>query len=126
MRLIHTARFEKDYSATPTDVHLLSAAIAPVGASCNSATSASMVRSSRHEACLFSIFQQTSVTGFVAIILAPQLRAALHAGVERRSRNRVRRVPLPRAALRLTQVRWCQSLGDGIARRYDSLTLRAG
>ena len=41
-------------------------------ASCNSATSASMVRSSRHEACLFSIFQQTSVTGFVAIILAPQ------------------------------------------------------
>ena len=31
MRLIHTARFEKDYSATPTDVRLLSAAIAPVG-----------------------------------------------------------------------------------------------
>ena len=44
-------------------------------ASCNRATSASMVRSTRHEACLFSIFQQTSVTGFVAVILATQ-RAA--------------------------------------------------
>ena len=41
------------------------------------------------------------------------------------SRDRVRRVPLPRAALRLAQVRWRHSSGDGVAQRHGHLALLA-